>query len=212
MAEIDHVVIGAATLEQGAEWVERHLGVRPGKGGVHEGAGTHNLLLGLGPGCYLEVIAPDPDQPDPGHPRLFDLDDPGQRTSLQAEPRLIAYVARTPALAPLADRLGPRGGEVRAMRRGSLAWRMLLPPQRQDLGNLIPPMIQWDGDGRGPRLPDSKVRLGAIHAEHPEPDGLRAALAERGLSDQVAVRFSPHARLVVQFRRPDGSEAVLSSD
>ena len=58
MAEIDHIVIGAATLRQGADWVERHLGARPSGGGVHEGAGTHNLLLGLGSGCYLEVIAP----------------------------------------------------------------------------------------------------------------------------------------------------------
>lgn len=212
MAEIDHVVVGAATLEQGAEWVERQLGARPGPGGVHEGAGTHNLLLGLGAGCYLEVIAPDPSQPAPEHPRLFDLDDPGVRTMLQAEPRLLAYVARTPALGPLADRLGPRGGEIRAMRRGNLSWRMLLPPQRQDLGNLIPPMIQWDGDGKGPRLPDSKVRLTAIHAEHPEPDALRAALAERGLADSVQVRHSPHARLLALFRRADGTDVVLSND
>ncbi|MFN6953304.1 MAG: VOC family protein [Acetobacteraceae bacterium] len=212
MAEIDHVVVGAATLEQGAEWVERQLGARPGPGGVHEGAGTHNLLLGLGAGCYLEVIAPDPSQPAPEHPRLFDLDDPGVRTVLQAEPRLLAYVARTPALGPLADRLGPRGGEIRAMRRGNLSWRMLLPPQRQDLGNLIPPMIQWDGDGKGPRLPDSKVRLTAIHAEHPEPDALRAALAERGLADSVQVRHSPHARLLALFRRADGTDVVLSND
>jgi hypothetical protein len=212
MAEIDHVVVGAATLEQGAEWVERHLGARPGQGGAHEGAGTHNLLLGLGTGCYLEVIAPDPAQPEPEHPRLFDLDDPAVRTQLAAEPRLIAYVARTSSLGPLADRLGPRGGEIRAMRRGNLSWRMLLPPQRQDLGNLIPPMIQWEGEGTGPRLPDSKVRLIAIHAEHPEPDALRAALAERGLAEVVAVRPSPRPRLLALFRRPDGTDAVLSND
>lgn len=212
MAEIDHIVIGAATLGQGADWVERHLGARPSGGGVHEGAGTHNLLLGLGSGCYLEVIAPDPGQPEPEHPRLFDLDDPALRTQLAAEPRLIAFVARTPALGPLAERLGPRGGEIRAMRRGALSWRMLLPPQRQDLGNLIPPMIQWDSDGKGPRLPDSKVRLTALHAEFPDPDPLRAALAERGLAERVQVRQSPHARLLALFRRVDGTDAVLSSD
>lgn len=212
MAEIDHIVIGAATLGQGADWVERHLGARPSGGGVHEGAGTHNLLLGLGSGCYLEVIAPDPGQPEPEHPRLFDLDDPALRTQLAAEPRLIAFVARTPALGPLAERLGPRGGEIRAMRRGALSWRMLLPPQRQDLGNLIPPMIQWDSDGKGPRLPDSKVRLTALHAEFPDPDPLRAALAERGLAERVQVRHSPHARLLALFRRVDGTDAVLSSD
>jgi hypothetical protein len=212
MAEIDHIVVGAASLQQGVEWVERHLGATPSRGGIHEGAGTHNMLLGLGPSCYLEIIAPDPSQPEPEHPRLFDLDDPAVRVQLEAEPRLIAYVARTGSLAPLADRLGPRGGEVRALRRGHLSWRMLLPPQKQDLGNLIPPMIQWDGEGKGPRLPDSKVRLSSIHAEFPEPDVLRHALVERGLADRVVVRFSPHPRLLVHFRLSDGTETVLSSD
>ena len=99
MAEIDHIVIGARTLEEGAAYVAAHLGARPGPGGQHAGIGTHNLLLGLGSQVYLEVIAPDPDQPMPAHPRPFDLDDPGVKLMLEAEPRLIGWVARTPALA-----------------------------------------------------------------------------------------------------------------
>ena len=78
-------------------------------GGVHEGAGTHNMLLGLGPDCYLEVIAPDPAQPQPEHPRLFDLDDAAVRLMLEAGPALIGWVARTSAMDALVARLGPRG-------------------------------------------------------------------------------------------------------
>jgi hypothetical protein len=213
MAEIDHIVIGARTLDEGAAYVEAHLGVKPGKGGVHEGVGTHNLLLGLGRDCYLEVIAPDPAQAEPAHPRPFDLDDPAVRTMLEAEPRLIAWVARTPVLDAVVTRLGTHhAGEIRAMKRGRLSWRMAMPPQNQDMSNLIPSLIQWDdGKGAAPKLADSGLRLKALEAEHPEVDALRKALAGRGLDEAVKLRRSPHARLLARFQRADGSEAVLTS-
>jgi len=212
MAEIDHIVLGARTLEEGAAFVAQHLGVKPKPGGRHEGFGTHNMLLGLGRGCYLEVIAPDPEQPEPAHPRPFDLDDPGLRMALEAEPRLIAWVARTPVLDAMVARLGPRGGEVRSMSRGDLSWRMAFPPQRQDMDNLIPALIQWQGEGASSRLPDSHVRLTLLEAEHPEVDTVKAALAERGLEDVLKLRHSPHARLVARLKRPDGTEVAFSSN
>lgn len=211
MAEIDHIVLGARTLEEGAAFLERHLGVRPEPGGAHEGFGTHNMLLGLGPSCYLEVIAPDPGQPEPPHPRPFDLDNPSVRMLLEAEPRLLAWVARTPVLDAVVARLGPRAGEVKAMRRGQLSWRMAFPPQRQDMDNLIPPLIQWDGPGAAAQIRDSGCRLVALEAEHPEAEAVRGALAERGLEEALRVRRSPHARLVARLRRPDGTEVTLSS-
>jgi hypothetical protein len=212
MAEIDHIVIGARTLAEGAAFVEAHLGVKPGPGGTHDGVGTHNLLLGLGKDCYLEVIAPDPNQPEPAHPRPFDLDDPALRLAIEAEPRLIAWVARTPVLDAVVARLGAgHAGEIRAMKRGRLSWRMAFPPQRQDMDNLIPPLIQWDGKSAATSLPDSGLRLVALEAEHPEADAVRDALSQRGLEEAVRVRRSPHARLVARLRRVDGSEVALST-
>ena len=211
MAEIDHIVLGARTLAEGAAFIEQHLGVKPRPGGRHDGFGTHNMLLGLGRGCYLEIIAPDPEQPQPPHPRLFDLDDPAVKMMLEAEPRLIAWVARTPVMDAVVARLGPRAGEVKAMSRGDLAWRMAFPPQRQDMDNLIPALIQWQGEGASSRLPDSHVRLLRLEGEHPEADAVNAALAERGLEDALKVRRSPHARLVARLRRADGTEVALSS-
>ncbi|MFN3447538.1 MAG: VOC family protein [Roseococcus sp.] len=211
MAEIDHIVLGARTLEEGAAFVEQHLGVKPQPGGQHEGAGTHNMLLGLGPDCYLEIIAADPSQPEPPHPRLFDLDDPGVKTMLEAEPRLLAWVARTTAMDALMARLGPRGGEVREMRRGDLHWRMALPPQRQDLDNLIPPMIEWKGERAGKRLRDSHFRLVDLQAEHPEAEAVKAALAERGLGEALVVKRGAHPRLLARLRGPDGTEVTLTS-
>ncbi|RYI99050.1 MAG: VOC family protein [Acetobacteraceae bacterium] len=211
MAEIDHIVLGARTLAEGAAYVEQHLGVKPRKGGVHAGYGTHNMLLGLGKTTYLEVIAPDPDQPTPQHPRLFDLDDPAVKLMLEAGPCLVGWVARTPVLDAVIARLGPRGGEVMSMSRDKLAWRMAFPPQRQDMNNLIPALIQWQTDSAALHLPDSHVRLLALEAEHPEADAVRDALAERGLETVLNVRQSPHARLLARFKRADGTEVALSS-
>jgi hypothetical protein len=211
MAEIDHIVLGARTLAEGAAFVEQHLGVKPRPGGKHEGFGTHNMLLGLGKGTYLEIIAPDPDQPEPAHSRLFDLDDPATKVMLDAEPRLIAWVARTPVMDAVVARLGHRAGEVQEMSRGDLHWRMAFPPQRQDMDNLIPALIEWKGEGASSRLPDSHVRLLHLEAEHPDADAVRAALADRGLEEALKVRRSPHARLVARLRRADGQEVTLSS-
>ncbi len=212
MAEIDHIVIGAATLEQGARYVEDVLGVKPVKGGQHTGLGTHNMLLGLGSTCYLEIIAPDPGQPAPAQARLFDLDEASMKTMLEAEPRLIAYVASTPALEAVVARLGPsQSGEIKPMTRGHYAWRMAFPPQRTDMDNLIPPLIQWDSDKAHRNIKDSGWRLLALEAEHPEVPALHAALAARGLDEAVKLRPSPHPRLIAHLRHRDGREATLTS-
>lgn len=215
MAELDHIVLGAATLEAGAAFVQRHFGVAPEPGGAHDGVGTHNLLLGLGPSHYLEIMAPDPAQPTPAHPRPFGLDDPALRIALEAEPRLIAWVARTPALAAVVARLGPHGGEIVAMRRrgvgGDLAWRLAMPPPREAMDNLIPTLIQWDTGSAAARLPDRGWRLARLTAEHPLADAVTAAIASRGLAETLSIRKSNAPRLIAHLRHSDGTETTLTS-
>lgn len=205
MAEIDHLVIGAATLGEGADFVEALLGVRPGPGGVHEGAGTHNLLLGLGEGCYLEVIAPDPAQPDPALPRLFGLDDPALLRRLSARPGPIAWVARTSGLEALASRLGPAGlGNPRRMSRGNLSWLLASPPEGAGFDGLLPTLIDWGSGGPPTGLPDSGCRLVALEGEHPEAEALSAALRNRGLDAVLQPRRAAAARLLLRLRDAGG--------
>jgi catechol 2,3-dioxygenase-like lactoylglutathione lyase family enzyme len=211
MAEIDHIVLGARTLEEGAAFIERTFGVRCQPGGRHDGAGTHNLLLGLGPDAYLEVIAPDPSQPEPPHPRLFGLDDPATRLMLEAEPRLLSWVARTTALEAVMARLGPRGGEIREMQRGDLHWRMGIPPQNGDMNDLVPALIEWKGERAGKRLKDSQLRLTGLEAEYPDVSQLTQALRERGLESVLKLRRGPHPRLVARLAGPGGAEHILAN-
>ena len=78
--EPDHLVVAALTLAEGSAWIQRRLGQPLQPGGKHIAMGTHNALLSLGPGFFLEVIAIDPEGKPPPRPRWFDLDDPGLKS------------------------------------------------------------------------------------------------------------------------------------
>jgi hypothetical protein len=98
-AVIDHLVIAADSLDQGAAWSEATFGIQPSGGGKHPLMGTHNRVIAISsesfPDCYLEVIAIDADAPPPGRPRWFGLDHPEVREAVRESPRLVHAVART---------------------------------------------------------------------------------------------------------------------
>jgi len=61
--QIDHILIGINDLDQGIAEFEKATGVRPVYGGKHP-SGTHNALISLGAGRYLEIIANQPNASD----------------------------------------------------------------------------------------------------------------------------------------------------
>ena len=57
-SSIDHFVLGIHDLKTGMDEFEAKSGIAPVFGGVHEKVGTHNALVSLGEGKYLEILAP----------------------------------------------------------------------------------------------------------------------------------------------------------
>lgn len=189
MRTLDHLVVTAQTLEAGAAHVTKALGLAPGPGGQHARMGTHNRLLGLGPGLYLEVIAADPSAVAPVTPRWFDLD------RLTGPPRLSHWVLRCDDLAAELAALPDGGAMIRAedFARGPYRWRMGVSEDgRLPLDDGHPGLIEWQAGGHpADRLADSPCRLERLDISHPEAAALRAALR---LDDRrVMVTAGPRA-------------------
>jgi len=217
-SELDHIVIGAASLEAGVAWVERQLGVKPVPGGQHVSMGTHNALLRLGPRCYLEVIAVDPQGQAPGRPRWFALDAPEMRTRLADAPALITWVVRTPSLASACARV-PDLGEIMPMTRNAFRWKISVPDSGAlAWGGILPTAIQWeegeDGVVHHPCdvLPESGCELVALRLSHPAAvlgsGGLIGLFRELRIAGPVDLKPGPKS-LVAVIRSPKG-ELVLS--
>jgi hypothetical protein len=204
---IDHLVVGAASLPAGIDWIESRLGVRAKPGGKHVAMGTHNALVGLGPRLYVEIMAIDPEGAAPGRPRWFDLDEPRMRARLAEGPALIHWVVRTRDIEGDVARVDGACGTILSMQRGDFTWRITVPedghlPER----GLLPTLIQWSDD-RHPTdaLPDVGMRLTAIAAEHPEPAHVRSMLARLGLSATLKVTYGQTPRLAAMLRTPRGT-------
>lgn len=179
--ELDHLVVGAATLEEGVAWCERVLGVTPGPGGRHALMSTHNRLLNISgpnhPRAYLEIIAIDPDAPPPDRARWFDLDLPELRERLGHGPGLIHWVARVPNLdAALANwqSEGVDAGKATEASRGNLRWRIALREDGRRLRReALPVLIEWGEAHPTDSMVDQGVQLLGFDSR----DGLRARLA-----------------------------------
>ena len=118
----DHLVLAARDLDAGAAWLEKHLGAGMSPGGKHLRMGTHNRLLGLGEGFYLELIAIDPQATPPGRPRWFDLDRDSRLDS--DRPRLIHWAARSEDIVADAASCLFDPGDILPMERGDYRWRI----------------------------------------------------------------------------------------
>ena len=185
--ELDHLVVAASSLESGSAFVRERLGVEMQVGGRHERMGTHNQLLRLGAGTYLEVIAVDPLGIKPVVPRWFGLD------SFVGSARVVHWVVRVSG-ADLDSVKLPEHGQVQTMTRGSFSWRITIPIDGGLPGaGLIPTLIAWDSGFKHPSeiLEDRGCELLGLKGSHPEADRIMTRLKSIGVEHLIKLERGP---------------------
>ena len=182
--------------------IEALLGVRPVYGGQHPGRGTHNALLRLEPAIYLEVIAPDPAQPNVPRPLWIAAD-------TVMEPRLIYWAVKSDNLEALVERACSNGLELGELSSGSrtrpdgqlLRWR-LTDPRANPADGIIPFFIDWlDTPHPARGLPDGGALL-SLEAQHPQAEKVQAQLQMLGL--ELNVHYNPEPALFARIRTSNG--------
>jgi hypothetical protein len=171
-------------------------------GGQHWGLGTHNAILALGEGVYLEVIAPDPTQPPPSRSRPFGLD-------ALVDTRLVAWAAKAPDIESRVERARSAGydpGNVIKLGRelpdgGRLDWRLTFPDELAGDG-LVPFLIDW-GPSPHPSITAPKgCSLLSLRGEHPQPEAVMRRLLALGVDLNVARGRA--ASLIATLMTPKG--------
>ena len=201
---VDHLIYAAPDLATAVADLEGRFGIRAQAGGKHVGLGTHNALLALGPRTYLEIIAPDPDQPEPPVPGPFGIwgvirgqlvgwalacDDIDHAV---AEARSHGY---DPGEVVDGCRVGPAGTVLR--------WRLTLNAMT---GGLIPFLISWGDTEHPARSAPHGLTLQAFHVEHPDPPSLAEPLTALGAD--VEIRLAAAAALIARLGGPNGSKVL----
>jgi hypothetical protein len=208
-AELDHLVIAVPDLEEAVRDLADRTGVEPVPGGSHPGLGTRNALLGLSwagsSRCYLELLAPDPAQPDvPAEATMLQLGTLGREFA----PRLLTWAVRPDdldATLAAAQQAGvPAGRPVVASRRTAsgqqLSWRLAVP-RPLGLGGVQPFLIDWDGGTHPGDGLEAALELLELELRHPDPAEAARRLQVLGVDLPVHQGGTPELRATVATPR-----------
>lgn len=192
MAAIDHLVFAGPNLAAAVDHVEELTGVRAEPGGQHTGWGTANHLASLGD-CYLEIIGPDPAQPDPSEPRSFGIDE-------LDGPRLVTFAIRPTgdetfeSVVGVINQSGFSTGPLRAMSRTrpdgvELSWQLSRSIPDKDgnlpMGGLIPFVIDWGSTPNPATSATPGLTLERMRVAGPDTTGILDLYERLGLDIAV---------------------------
>lgn len=203
--KIDHIAIGADSLEQGIKAMKEKLGVEVPRGGKHDAMSTHNCVMQAGNESFFELISIDPEaSADPGRVRWFSLDDPQTQARLKDYPRALCWVVNTDDLDAVIAASPIDLGEVVKFTRGDRSWRLTVPQDGHLPENgLLPAFIEWSP---GPHPSTGQQNLGIelkhVKISHPKPEEMVSMLKALKV-DHLAVVSAGETGLSFELQTPD---------
>jgi Glyoxalase-like domain len=204
---LDHLVVVAPTLAEGAAHVRDQIGMEMQPGGKHPEMGTHNLLLRLGDDVFLEVIALDPIAAKPTGLCWFGLaDEAAVHADWMSGRRLRGFVARTDDFDGVLARHGELVGRKTPVSRGDRRWFFSVRPDGSlPADGAAPPVIDWGPRGcPAPDMPDVGALLVGFDIKHPDPAWLEGLYARLSFTNPPAVRRGAAIRLRATINTPSG--------
>lgn len=191
--QFDHIAIAADNLAQGVAFIEQKFNVKIPFGGTHDQMGTHNHLMQIGEGIFLELIAINPNAKPPEAPqkRWFNLDDPHLQQQLKHSPKLVTWIARTPHINAETTKLNTNIGDIHHVSRGSLNWQITIAQNGKLAENgLFPTLIQWQNNQTpASHMADLGIKLKSFTLTHPQPESLTKLLKQYQPSTQFKLNI-----------------------
>jgi hypothetical protein len=204
--KIDHFAVGVQDLETGQAALQKNLGLTIPNGSKHDAMSTHNCVCQSGNTSFFEVIAVDPDAPDPGRVRWFTLDDPATQSRIAERPRALCWVVNTPDLDAVVAASPVDLGEIVHFQRGDRTWRLTVPKDGSlPMGGTIPAFIEWSpGPHPSSGQQDLGLKLNEVRLTHPDPDHLRSILSALQADHLATIQEGPLS-LSFDVTTPSGS-------
>jgi hypothetical protein len=198
---LDHLLLAVPDLCAGMEAFAALTGVAPMRGGAHAGYGTHNALVGLGAGIYLELIAPDPAQPLEG--TLGGAIAARRRAGMLSFCLAADDLETAVAPARQAGLALPPPAPMGRTRPDGLRMDWII--QRLDetpAPGVLPFLIDWRGAPHPSASTPTGCRLVSLVALSPDPEPLRRLYAALGIA--VPVASGLREELVAELETPRG--------
>jgi len=214
---IDHLVIGAAELDQATKQIQDIIKAEFLAGGKHPLMATHNRLIKLQHSLYMEIIAADPSACIPRNAkrenRWFSLDTTETQKRLSRAPQPLCWVVAVNDIEQTSINCGYDPGSVIEMTRSNLKWKITVPNDGElPEGGVLPVLIEWP-NSKHPTdtMPESNVFLEEIELFHPQPNEIKHILSRLNIHGPIRVNLG-RPGLRFSLKTPDNISFAISEN